>query len=366
VASVLLKGVTKAFGKTLAVRNIDLEVPDKQFAVLVGPSGCGKTTILRLVAGLEELSSGEVYIGERLVNDVPPKDRNVAMVFQNYALYPHMNVYRNMAIGLQLRKLGGEEIDQRVREAANMLGLTKLLDRKPAALSGGERQRVAMGRAMVRKPDLFLFDEPLSNLDAKLRVRMRTEIKKLHALLETTVIYVTHDQVEAMTLADEIVVMNNGTITQKGLPLNVYRNPQNLFVAGFIGAPPMNFLKVRLSRVEGSLRLTAQGIDLGLPEGKSRLCGPWINRELILGVRPEQLYPATREQPQQNYGRIEGVVGISEPLGSETLIHLKAGDQEFVAMCDPDTVPVMDSKMSFLIDMDKTHLFDPENESSII
>ncbi len=365
MTSVLLKGVTKTFGKTIAVNNIDLEIPDKQFVVLVGPSGCGKTTTLRMVAGLEELSGGEVYIGERLVNDVPPKDRNIAMVFQNYALYPHMNVYKNMAMGLQLRKFSRDEIDRRVRDAAKMLRIGDLLDRKPAQLSGGERQRVAMGRAIVRKPEVFLFDEPLSNLDAKLRIRMRAEIKQLHARIETTVIYVTHDQVEAMTLADEIVVMNNGVIMQRGAPLDVYRNPKNLFVAGFIGAPSMNFLNVRLVSVDGDSRLKADGMDLGLPEGKFRSSGEWIGRELILGVRPEQIHPATTEQPQQDHEWIEGMVEVLEPLGSETLVHLRAGNQEIVAMCDPDRTPTMNSKMRFWIDMNKIQLFDPASESSI-
>src|SRR5262245_16749134 len=250
MAGVLLKQVSKVFAKTVAVENIDLDVADRQFLVLVGPSGCGKTTVLRLIAGLEEPTSGDIYIDGRRVNDVAPKDRNIAMVFQNYALYPHMNVYKNLAIGLKLRKFAKDEIDRRVREAADILGLNELLERKPAALSGGERQRVAMGRAIVRKPDLFLFDEPLSNLDAKLRIKMRAEIKQLHARLQITVIYVTHDQVEAMTLADQIVVMNRGVIMQRGAPLEVYSQPKNIFVAGFIGAPSMNFLKVRPCRVD--------------------------------------------------------------------------------------------------------------------
>ncbi len=253
MAGLELKEVTKKFGKTMAVDRIDLDVKDKEFLVLVGPSGCGKTTTLRMVAGLEEVTEGEIYIGERKVNDVPPKDRDIAMVFQNYALYPHMNVYKNMAFGLKLRNLPREEIDRRVNDGARILGIEELLGRKPRELSGGQRQRVAMGRAIVRKPQVFLFDEPLSNLDAKLRVQMRGELAKLHERLETTIIYVTHDQIEAMTLANRIAVMDNGLIMQLGSPLEVYNNPRNLFVAGFIGSPAMNFLDVHVGEEDEAL-----------------------------------------------------------------------------------------------------------------
>jgi multiple sugar transport system ATP-binding protein len=366
MASVQLKGVAKHFGKTVAVNNIDLEIRDKRFVVLVGPSGCGKTTVLRLVAGLEDLTAGEVHIGERLVNDAPPRERNVAMVFQSYALYPHMNVYKNMAIGLRLRKFSKGEIDLRVREVADMLGLTKLLERKPAALSGGERQRVAMGRAIVRKPDVFLFDEPLSNLDAKLRIRMRAEIKQLHARLETTVIYVTHDQVEAMTLADEIVVMNHGAIMQQGAPLEVFRKPRNLFVAGFLGAPSMNFLKARLARRDDGPRLTAEGLDLPLPQDRQHLMDQWAGRELILGVRPEYLLPAHKKPVEHNQGWVEGLLEFYEPLGSETLVHLRVGQQEILAICDSDSSLLLQTRMRLVMDADKTHLFDPASEESIL
>lgn len=355
----MLKGVTKIFGKTTAVSKFDLEVPDKRFVVLLGPSGCGKTTVLRLVAGLEEASGGEVLIGDRMVNLIPAKDRNVAMVFQNYALYPHMNVYQNMAIGLRLRKFSKEEIEQRVREAANMLGLESLLDRKPGALSGGERQRVAMGRAIVRKPDVFLFDEPLSNLDAKLRVRMRAEIRQLHSRLETTAIYVTHDQVEAMTLADEIVVMNGGTLMQKGAPLEVFKKPQNLFVAGFLGAPSMNLIPVRLTGVDGRRRMRGEGIDLTLPDEGISSPDLWTDREGILGVRPEHIHPVSDKGPPRGGAQIEGVVEFYEPLGPETVIHFRVGGQEILAIGDPETVPALDRKMVFSIDMGKIHLFDP-------
>ncbi len=360
MAGVLLKQVTKDFAKTAAVKGVDLEVADRQFLVLVGPSGCGKTTVLRLIAGLEQPTSGDIFIGDRLVNEVAPKDRNIAMVFQNYALYPHMNVYKNLAIGLKLRKFAKNEIDRRVREAADILGLTEYLDRKPAALSGGERQRVAMGRAIVRKPDLFLFDEPLSNLDAKLRIKMRAEIKQLHARLETTVIYVTHDQVEAMTLADQIVVMNRGVIMQRGAPLEVYNHPQNLFVAGFIGAPSMNFFNVCPAKLDGKIRLTAEGITLALPEPSTTTLQAWMNRELILGVRPEYL---TLTEPGTRRHSIEGVVEVLEPLGAQTLVHVRSGKQAFVALCDPTESLAVDQKACFAIAADKFHLFDPKSEA---
>jgi multiple sugar transport system ATP-binding protein len=365
MAKVLFRGVTKAFGKTIAVDHMDLEVADKQFVVLVGPSGCGKTTALRLLAGLEETTSGEIYIGERPVNDVPPKDRNIAMVFQNYALYPHMNVYNNMAIGLKLRKFSAPEIDGRVREAAAILDLTELLDRKPAALSGGERQRVAMGRAIVRKPDVFLFDEPLSNLDAKLRIRMRAEIKQLHARLETTVIYVTHDQVEAMTLADQIVVMNKGLIMQRGTPLEVYRHPKNLFVAGFIGAPSMNFLQVKVSKEEGGIRLKAEGVDFLLPQGEFSSIGPWADGEIIIGVRPEHLLLADSAPVGPQQALIQGAVQVIEPLGAQTLVHLDVGKQAVVAICEPEISLPRERLCGFTADIEKLHFFHPKTEAAL-
>jgi multiple sugar transport system ATP-binding protein len=365
MAKVLLKGVSKRFGAELAVNHIDLAIPDKQFVVLVGPSGCGKTTALRLIAGLEEPTAGEVHIGERKVNGVAPKDRDIAMVFQNYALYPHMDVYKNMAIGLRLRKLDRDEIDRRVREAADQLGLTELLDRRPAALSGGERQRVAMGRAMVRKPAVFLFDEPLSNLDAKLRIRMRAEIKQLHRRLATTIVYVTHDQVEAMTLADQMVVMKQGIIMQRGTPLELYNKPANLFVAGFVGAPSMNFLKVNVVRNDHALRLRAEGVDIPLGEPRSAALAAWCERQVTLGVRPEHL--ALGAPPLDGAaGRLQGVIHIIEPLGAETLIHLRAGAQEIVAACRLETEPALDSQVTLTAATDKIHVFDPESEALII
>jgi multiple sugar transport system ATP-binding protein len=361
MARVLLTDVTKTFGQTVVVNHLDLQVPDKQFVVLVGPSGCGKTTTLRLIAGLEELSGGKIHIGERLVNKVPPKDRNIAMVFQNYALYPHMTVYKNMAVGLQLRGHRKKEIQRRVGEAAEMLHITELLERKPAQLSGGERQRVAMGRAIVRKPEVFLFDEPLSNLDAKLRVRMRAEIKQLHARVETTVIYVTHDQVEAMTLADHIVVMNKGVIMQEGNPLEVYRNPHNLFVAGFMGAPPMNFLTVRVANRASGLCLTADGLEISVPRGRFKFSGEWVGRELTLGIRPEHLSAGA----QPDSVSIEGTVELHEQLGSAAAVHLRAGGQEIVALCDPDETPRVNERMHLSMDHNKIHLFDPKTELSV-
>ncbi|HHW15219.1 MAG TPA: sn-glycerol-3-phosphate ABC transporter ATP-binding protein UgpC, partial [Firmicutes bacterium] len=265
MASVTLKGVSKRFGNVTAVDNVNLEIADREFVVLVGPSGCGKTTTLRMVAGLEEITEGEIYIGERLVNDVAPKDRDIAMVFQNYALYPHMNVYDNMAFALKIRKVRRDEIDRRVRAAAQLLGIENLLDRKPKALSGGQRQRVALGRAIVREPKVFLMDEPLSNLDAKLRVQMRSELSKLHNRLQTTVIYVTHDQTEAMTMGDRIVVMKDGKVQQVGTPLDIYEHPANVFVAGFIGSPAMNFFQVRLDEANGQLFADFGSFRLPLP-----------------------------------------------------------------------------------------------------
>ncbi|HWP60037.1 MAG TPA: sn-glycerol-3-phosphate ABC transporter ATP-binding protein UgpC [Candidatus Acidoferrales bacterium] len=364
MARVCLKNITKRFGGKTAVDRVTLEVKDREFVVLVGPSGCGKTTVLRMVAGLEQPSSGEIVIGERLVNDIPPKDRNVAMVFQNYALYPHMTVYKNMAIGLELRKLAKDAIAARVREAAEMLRIEELLERKPAQLSGGERQRVAMGRAIVRKPEVFLFDEPLSNLDAKLRVRMRAEIKQLHERVKTTVIYVTHDQVEAMTLADRMVVMNRGVVLQEGPPQEIYRRPRNLFVAGFIGAPPMNFLRVRLARNGSAVRLEADGTDLTLPEKRSSASARWLERDLVLGIRPEHVV-ASAECPGPNYQPVDGSVELAEPLGAQTAVHVRTGGQEMVVLCDPENYPRAGSRLRLWLDMDKIHLFDPATESAI-
>src|SRR5213080_984405 len=289
MAQVVLKDLNKKYDEVHAVKDVNLTIRDKEFMVLVGPSGCGKTTTLRMVAGLEEITSGEIAIGDRIVNDLPPKDRDIAMVFQNYALYPHMSVYDNMAFGLKMRKFPKAEIQKRVQDAAEILGIQELLKRKPRQLSGGQRQRVAVGRAIVRHPQVFLFDEPLSNLDAKLRVQMRVELKRLHDRLETTAIYVTHDQAEAMTLGDRVVVMRDGMVHQEGAPLELYQHPANRFVAGFIGSPAMNFIPVTITESNGSLRAESSGLNIRLPDETAQRLRGHVNREVTLGVRPEDL-----------------------------------------------------------------------------
>ena len=290
MAEVRLTDIIKRYGQNVAVDQLNLTIHDKEFLVLVGPSGCGKTTTLRIVAGLERQSDGDVFIGEERVNDVPPKDRDIAMVFQNYALYPHMDVYKNMAFGLMQRKMAKPEIEQRVMDAAKILGIENLMERKPRELSGGQRQRVAMGRAIVRKPQVFLFDEPLSNLDAKLRVQMRGELAKLHDQLETTIIYVTHDQIEAMTLADRIVIMEKGIVMQMGKPMKVYENPHNLFVAGFIGSPAMNLIDADLIEDNGRIWVDTGSFRLPVPPTHIEKYRPYLNREVVFGVRPEHIY----------------------------------------------------------------------------
>src|SRR5574341_638880 len=298
MAHVELREVTKIYEKdVVAVSRANINIQDKEFVVLVGPSGCGKSTTLRMLAGLEDVSEGSIYIGDRVVNDVAPKDRDIAMVFQNYALYPHMTVYENMAFGLKLRKYAKAEIDRRVREAARILGIEPLLDRKPKALSGGQRQRVAVGRAIVRKPQVFLFDEPLSNLDAKLRVQMRAELKKLHDRLQATIVYVTHDQVEAMTMGDRIVIMKDGLIQQVGAPLEVYAAPRNQFVAGFIGSPAMNFISCTVAGQDGNLFFKAPGLSLPVPAAKAKAMAAYRDKPVTLGIRPEDMHETTPQDP---------------------------------------------------------------------
>ena len=310
MAQVNLRNLVKKFSEeVVAVNNVNLDIEDKEFVVLVGPSGCGKTTTLRMVAGLEDISAGEIYIGDRLVNDVPPKDRNIAMVFQNYALYPHMTVYKNMAFSLKLRRTPKAEIDRRVKTAADILGIGELLDRKPKQLSGGQRQRVAVGRAIVRQPEVFLFDEPLSNLDAKLRVNMRAELIKLHDRLDATMIYVTHDQVEAMTMGDRIVVMRNGFIQQVGPPMEVYNQPQNQFVAGFIGSPPMNFLDARLVADNGGVAVDLQGMRLPLPPQQAKGAEAYMNRNIVFGIRPEDIL-STPEKKSASLAPLRATVEV--------------------------------------------------------
>jgi multiple sugar transport system ATP-binding protein len=363
MAQVVLKDLNKKYDEVHAVKDVNLHVRDKEFVVLVGPSGCGKSTTLRMVAGLEEITAGEISIGDRIVNDLPPKDRDIAMVFQNYALYPHMTVYDNMAFGLKMRKVPKAEIQQRVQDAAEILGIQELLKRKPRQLSGGQRQRVAVGRAIVRHPQVFLFDEPLSNLDAKLRVQMRVELKRLHDRLETTAIYVTHDQVEAMTLGDRVVVMKDGWIQQVGEPLELYGNPANRFVAGFIGSPAMNFMDVTLSEGPGALRAEAPGVRLTIPLERMDRLRPYAGQHLTLGLRPEDLHLATGDDPEGTV--FDAVVDVVEPLGSEILLDVKAGATPLVARVDPTVRVKVHEKIRLAVESERLRYFDPKTEAAI-
>jgi multiple sugar transport system ATP-binding protein len=364
MAQVLLKELNKKYDEVHAVKDVNLHIPDKEFIVLVGPSGCGKSTTLRMVAGLEEITSGEIHIGNRVVNDLPPKDRDIAMVFQNYALYPHMTVYDNMAFGLKMRKFPKAEIQQRVREAAEILGIQDLLRRKPRQLSGGQRQRVAVGRAIVRHPQVFLFDEPLSNLDAKLRVQMRVELKRLHDRLETTAIYVTHDQVEAMTLGDRVVVMKDGWIQQVGEPLELYSRPRNRFVAGFIGSPSMNFLDVTLGEVGGAMWAEAPGLRLRLPPDRVQRLAGKRGQGVTLGIRPEDLRPAPGSDAADLTA--EAVVDVVEPLGSEILLDARIGSTTVVARVDPSVRVRVHEKIRLGFVPERMHFFDATTEASLL
>jgi multiple sugar transport system ATP-binding protein len=357
MAEIKLTNVVKRFGKVTAVEQVNLLIQDKEFLVLVGPSGCGKTTTLRMIAGLEDLTEGEIYIGNRKVNDVSPKDRDIAMVFQNYALYPHMNVYKNMAFGLRLRKFLTEEIFRRVRESAKILGIEELLERKPKELSGGQRQRVAMGRAIVRKPQAFLFDEPLSNLDAKLRVQMRGELKKLHDRLETTSVYVTHDQIEAMTIADRIVVMDKGCIMQMGHPLEVYNHPKNQFVAGFIGSPAMNFFETHILEESGELYLQGETFKLLIPKNLQQRYRPAKDQTVIWGIRPEHIYDKEITDSIPGGESMRATVELVEPVGSEVILLLSSGSDQFSACVDPKTKARMHDEIELTVDMNHMHLF---------
>lgn len=363
MAKVVLENLTKYFDEVVAVKDFNLEIEDKEFVVLVGPSGCGKTTTLRMVAGLEEPTEGRIYIGDRMVNYLPPKDRDIAMVFQNYALYPHMSVYNNMAFGLKLRGFAKKEIDRRVQEAAEILGILDLLHRKPRALSGGQRQRVAVGRAIVRKPQVFLFDEPLSNLDAKLRVQMRVELKRLHERLNATVIYVTHDQLEAMTLGDRIVVMKDGLIQQVGEPLKVYSHPTNLFVAGFIGSPAMNFVKANILYTDGRLFLDAPSFRLLLPADKARKLDGYRDQKVIFGIRPEDLLEAPEGKGEDT---LEALVEVIEPIGSEVLLNVKIGPDNLVAKVNPSTQARVSQKIWLKPVLENMHIFHIESEQAIL
>jgi len=363
MAKVILENISKNFGTVQAVRDFNLTVEDKEFAILVGPSGCGKSTALRMVAGLEEPTTGIIYIGDRAVTDLPPKDRDIAMVFQEYALYPHMSVYKNMAFGLKLRKFPKNEIGQRVREASEILGIGELLERKPKQLSGGQRQRVAVGRAIVRKPAVFLFDEPLSNLDAKLRVQMRAELSKLHDRLQTTIIYVTHDQVEAMTMGTKIVVMKDGLIHQIGSPLGVYNFPVNQFVAGFIGSPVMNFIPCHILSKDGRLFIDAEAFQLPIPEKKVPYYKSLAGSEAIFGIRPNDIYDRLYSPEHLKGNAIHTIVDVIEPLGSEIHLNVTAGKHSLVAMVDTQTMVRMHQEIELAVDLNKMHLFekDPPN-----
>jgi multiple sugar transport system ATP-binding protein len=362
LASVELIKVTKLFDNNVkAVDAVDIFIKDKEFVVLVGPSGCGKSTTLRMIAGLEEITSGEIKIGEKIVNTVPPKDRDIAMVFQNYALYPHMTVYENMAFGLKLRKYPAKEIEARVKEAAEILGISALLQRKPKALSGGQRQRVAVGRAIVRKPQVFLFDEPLSNLDAKLRIQMRTEISKLHSHLETTMIYVTHDQVEAMTMGDRIVVMRDGCIHQIDTPLNLYNRPHNRFVAGFIGSPAMNFIEGTLIRRNGLWFKTPHWSVRVKTKSVAKLA-TFVDQPVVLGIRPEDIIEKSN---MDNHNTVVCKVEVVEPMGNETFVYLNTGNETVVARVPARSQPAVFSEYAVQFDMDHVHFFDKMAERVI-
>ncbi|HET7903743.1 MAG TPA: sn-glycerol-3-phosphate ABC transporter ATP-binding protein UgpC [Candidatus Eisenbacteria bacterium] len=363
MAGVTLRSVAKRFGETSVIEKVDLDIQDREFMVLVGPSGCGKSTLLRMIAGLEEITAGEILIGDRVVNDVPPKDRDIAMVFQSYALYPHMTIRENLEFGLKIRKAPRPEIDRLVAEAAQILGIDDLLDRKPKQLSGGQRQRVAVGRAIVRKPSVFLFDEPLSNLDAKLRVQMRAEIKRLQQRLGTTTVYVTHDQVEAMTMGRRIAVLNAGILQQVGSPLEVYETPVNVFVANFIGTPPMNFVPATTADQGATLR--AVRFSIPTPASWRASVGAADGRRLILGIRPEKLTIVEGGEGGAggaSAGIVPVVVEVLELLGNEVIFHGRAGDDVLIAKTAPRRAPKIGATVSLRFDLEALHLFDAETE----
>ena len=369
MASLSLKHIYKKYpGGVTAVSDCCLEVKDQEFLILVGPSGCGKSTTLRMIAGLEEITEGELFIGDRLVNDIAPKDRDIAMVFQNYALYPHMTVFDNMAFGLKLRKTPKEEIKRKVEEAARILDISHLLDRKPKALSGGQKQRVALGRAIVRDPKVFLLDEPLSNLDAKLRAQMRTELTKIHKKLGTTFVYVTHDQVEAMTMATRIVVMKDGVIQQVDTPQNLYDNPKNLFVAGFIGTPQMNFINSRLERMGDDLIVKFGENIIKLPEDKANDpdLKEYINSEVVLGIRPECIHDEPMYLAQLPDSIIECTVEVTELMGAEIYLYLSTGDTNLVARVSPRSTARSGDKVKVALDVSRMHVFDKDTEKCIV
>jgi len=362
MARVTYEHVTKRFGDVMAVNDLNLEVQDKEFLVLVGPSGCGKSTALRCLAGLEEISEGQILIGDRVVNDVPPKDRDIAMVFQSYALYPHMSVYDNMAFGLKLRKTPKDEINHRVQDAAKILGIENLLDRKPKQLSGGQRQRVALGRAIVREPAVFLFDEPLSNLDAKLRVQTRAEITKLHQRLGTTFIYVTHDQVEAMTMADRIAVLRDGILQQSDTPQNLYDYPGNVFVAGFIGSPSMNFFDATLTGTADEMYVDTGAFRVKVSGAVKTRLTDGVGKKVIFGIRPEDIFHPEYVAPGINAVKVESLVDVTELMGNEIFLYLMAGDYPYIARVDPRGHAHAGDKIEMIFNADNIHLFDAEAE----
>ena len=365
MANVTYDHVTKKFHETTAISDLNIHVEDKEFLVLVGPSGCGKSTALRCLAGLEEVTGGRIFIGDRDVSNVAPKDRDIAMVFQSYALYPHMSVYDNMAFGLKLRKTPRAEIDRRVKEAADILGIGHLLGRKPKQLSGGQRQRVAVGRAIVREPAVFLFDEPLSNLDAKLRVETRASISRLHQRLQTTFIYVTHDQVEAMTMADRIAVMRDGVLQQLDTPQSLYDKPNNVFVAGFIGTPAMNFFDAQLAHSNGRMMVDVGAFSVEVPQTKAGAYQPYVGKAVMFGVRPEDLHDPHFAPPDISQGLVDTQVEITEMMGSEVYLYLKSGDKNFVGRVDPRTRARVGDRMQVAMDLNNMHLFDKETELAI-
>ncbi len=367
MAKVAFRNMTKAWGEVIGVNNLNLDIPDKEFLVLVGPSGCGKSTALRCLAGLEEITQGEIIIGDRVVNDVPPKDRDIAMVFQSYALYPHMTVYDNMAFGLKLRKTPKSEIDQRVQDAASILGITQLLDRKPKQMSGGQRQRVALGRAIVRDPAVFLLDEPLSNLDAKLRVQTRAEISKLHQRLGTTFIYVTHDQVEALTMADRIAVMKDGVLQQVDSPQLLYDHPGNIFVAGFIGSPSMNFFSGTVTGTLDEMYVDSGTVRLRLSQSEVEQLGQAnIGKEIIFGVRPEDIHHPQYIPSGVSEQLVEATVDVTELMGNEIFVYMQAGeDQNLIARVDPRADLRPGDKVQMAVNTNKIHIFDRTTEKNI-
>ncbi len=365
MASVTYVHVTKRFGDVVAVNDLDIQIADKEFLVFVGPSGCGKTTSLRLLAGLEELTEGNIYIGDRLVNDVPPKDRDIAMVFQSYALYPHMSVYDNMAFGLKLRKTPKAEIVRRVKEAADILNIGELLDRKPKQLSGGQRQRVAVGRAIVREPHVFLMDEPLSNLDAKLRVATRAELIKLHHRLATTFIYVTHDQMEAMTMGTRIAVMNEGLVHQLDTPQNLYDRPMNLFVAGFIGSPAMNFFDATLTGTAEEIYVDGGTFRLPVPKERVGVLKDHLGKEVVFGIRPEDVHARPYVPSDISEAPMKAEVDVTELMGNEIFLYLLTGRQSFIARVDPRVRVRTGDQAEIALNMDNMHIFDPQTEEAV-